>query len=56
VLKGGTNLIELHHVKGLEHSDGMLVAYLPGQRILFSAESGSAVERADLQALTRGAK
>ncbi len=38
VLKGGTNLIELHHVRGLEHSDGMLVAYLPNQKILFSAD------------------
>ena len=38
VLKGGSNLIELHHVKGLEHSDGMLVAYLPNQKILFSAD------------------
>ena len=38
VLKGGSNLIELHHVKGLEHSDGMLVAYLPNQKILFTAD------------------
>jgi glyoxylase-like metal-dependent hydrolase (beta-lactamase superfamily II) len=38
VMKGGSNLIELHHVKGLEHSDGMLIAYLPNQKILFSGD------------------
>jgi glyoxylase-like metal-dependent hydrolase (beta-lactamase superfamily II) len=38
VLRGGTNLIELHYVRGLEHSGGMLVAYLPNQKILFSAD------------------
>jgi hypothetical protein len=37
-MKGGSNLIELHHVKGLDHSDGMLVAYLPNQKILFTAD------------------
>jgi len=38
VLRGGSNVIELHHVKGLEHNDGMLIAYLPNQKILFSAD------------------
>jgi len=38
VLKGGNNVIELHHVTGLEHTDGMLIAYLPNQKILFSAD------------------
>ena len=38
VLRGGSQVIELHYVKGLEHSDGMLVAYLPNQKILFSAD------------------
>jgi glyoxylase-like metal-dependent hydrolase (beta-lactamase superfamily II) len=38
VLRGGNNVIELHYVKGLEHSDGMLMAYLPNQKILFSAD------------------
>ena len=38
VLRGNGQVIELHHVKGLEHSDGMLVAYLPNQKILFSAD------------------
>jgi hypothetical protein len=30
--------IELHQIKNLQHSDGMLVAYLPKERILFSAD------------------
>ena len=30
--------IELHQIKQLQHSDGMLVAYLPKERILFSAD------------------
>ena len=38
VLRGGTNEIQLHHVRGLEHSDGMLVAYMPNQKILFSGD------------------
>ena len=38
VLRSGNNVIELYHVNGLEHSDGMLVAYLPNQKILFSAD------------------
>jgi len=38
VFRAGTNVIELHHVRGLEHSDGMLIAYLPNQKILFSAD------------------
>jgi glyoxylase-like metal-dependent hydrolase (beta-lactamase superfamily II) len=38
VLGDDTRTIELHHVKGLEHSDGMLVAYLPKEKILFTAD------------------
>jgi glyoxylase-like metal-dependent hydrolase (beta-lactamase superfamily II) len=37
-LKGGANVIELYHVRGLEHSDGMLLAYIPKQKILMSAD------------------
>jgi hypothetical protein len=32
--------IELHHVEGLNHSDNMLIAYLPKQKILVSADMG----------------
>jgi hypothetical protein len=38
VLQDGTRTIELHHVSGLEHSDAMLIAYLPKEKILFSAD------------------
>jgi glyoxylase-like metal-dependent hydrolase (beta-lactamase superfamily II) len=38
VLTDDTRTIELHHVQKLEHSDAMLVAYLPKERILFTAD------------------
>jgi glyoxylase-like metal-dependent hydrolase (beta-lactamase superfamily II) len=38
VLGDDTRSIELHHVEKLEHSDGMLIAYLPKERILFTAD------------------
>jgi glyoxylase-like metal-dependent hydrolase (beta-lactamase superfamily II) len=38
VIQDDTRTIELHHIEHLEHSDGMLVAYLPRERILFTAD------------------
>jgi glyoxylase-like metal-dependent hydrolase (beta-lactamase superfamily II) len=38
VLRDETRTIELHHVKNLEHSDGMLIAFLPKEKILFTAD------------------
>ena len=38
VLKDDTHTIELHHIKDLQHSDGMLVAFLPKEKILFTAD------------------
>ena len=38
VLRDETRTIELHHIAKLEHSDGMLIAYLPKERILFTAD------------------
>jgi glyoxylase-like metal-dependent hydrolase (beta-lactamase superfamily II) len=38
VLSDGTRTLELHHIQNLAHSDGMLVAYLPKERILMSAD------------------
>ncbi len=38
VIKDETRALELHHVADLEHSDAMLIAYLPKERILFSAD------------------
>ena len=38
VLQDETRTVELHHVAGLEHSDAMLLAYLPKEKILFTAD------------------
>jgi glyoxylase-like metal-dependent hydrolase (beta-lactamase superfamily II) len=38
VLRDETRTIELHHIKNLEHSDGMLVGFLPKERILFTGD------------------
>jgi glyoxylase-like metal-dependent hydrolase (beta-lactamase superfamily II) len=38
VLRDSLHSIELHHLERFEHSDGMLVAYLPRERILFAAD------------------
>ena len=38
VLQDETRSLELHHVAGLEHSDAMLMAYLPKEKILFTAD------------------
>jgi glyoxylase-like metal-dependent hydrolase (beta-lactamase superfamily II) len=37
VLEDATNRIEMHHIQN-DHSDGMLVGYLPMQKILFQAD------------------
>ena len=38
ILTDGARTVELHHVKDLEHSDGMLIAFLPKERILFTGD------------------
>jgi glyoxylase-like metal-dependent hydrolase (beta-lactamase superfamily II) len=38
VITDGARTLELHHVAGLEHSDSMLIAYLPAEKILFCAD------------------
>jgi glyoxylase-like metal-dependent hydrolase (beta-lactamase superfamily II) len=38
VLTDGTQTIELHHIPNLAHSDGMLVALLPKEKILFTGD------------------
>ena len=38
VLQDGTRTLELHAVKNLEHSDAMLMAFLPKEKILFTAD------------------
>ncbi len=38
VLGDSTRSVELHHLEKFDHSDGMLVAYLPKEKILFTAD------------------
>ena len=38
VLKDDTHTIELYHIENLAHSNGMLVGYLPKEKILFTAD------------------
>jgi glyoxylase-like metal-dependent hydrolase (beta-lactamase superfamily II) len=38
ILKDETHTIELHHVINLDHTDGMLIAFLPKEKILFTAD------------------
>jgi glyoxylase-like metal-dependent hydrolase (beta-lactamase superfamily II) len=38
VLGNGARTIELHHIRDLAHSDGMLVAFLPKERLLFTGD------------------
>ena len=40
VLRGANHTIELHHVRDLQHTDGMLIAYLPNEKVLFTADFG----------------
>jgi glyoxylase-like metal-dependent hydrolase (beta-lactamase superfamily II) len=42
VLQDATRTLELHAVKNLDHSDAMLIAYLPREKILFSADFDAA--------------
>jgi glyoxylase-like metal-dependent hydrolase (beta-lactamase superfamily II) len=39
-ISDGNQSIELYHVEGLNHSDNMLIAYLPKSKILISADLG----------------
>jgi glyoxylase-like metal-dependent hydrolase (beta-lactamase superfamily II) len=39
VLTDGTRTLELHHMRGNFHSDGLLMAYLPAEKILIQADA-----------------
>jgi glyoxylase-like metal-dependent hydrolase (beta-lactamase superfamily II) len=39
VLTDGNHVIELHHLQGSGHNDGLLVAYLPKEKILIEADA-----------------
>ncbi len=38
VLTDGSHIIELHHLQNFGHNDGMIVAYLPKEKILLEAD------------------
>ena len=38
VLSDGARAVELHHIRGTVHNDGMLMAYLPKEKILIEAD------------------
>jgi glyoxylase-like metal-dependent hydrolase (beta-lactamase superfamily II) len=38
VLTDGSMTVEIHHIKGNTHNNGILMAYLPGQKILIEAD------------------
>jgi glyoxylase-like metal-dependent hydrolase (beta-lactamase superfamily II) len=40
ILKDAARALELHHIPGLTHADGMLIAYLPQERIVVQADMG----------------
>ena len=39
VLTDGNHVIELHHLQGSGHNDGLLIAYLPKEKILIEADA-----------------
>ena len=38
VLTDGTHVIELYHLQNFDHNDGMLIAYLPKEKVLVEAD------------------
>ena len=38
VFTDGTQTVEIHNIKGLPHADGMLIAYMPSERIVAYAD------------------
>jgi glyoxylase-like metal-dependent hydrolase (beta-lactamase superfamily II) len=39
VMTGGGHTLEIHHVRGSGHNEGLLVVYLPKEKILFEADA-----------------
>jgi glyoxylase-like metal-dependent hydrolase (beta-lactamase superfamily II) len=39
VLTDGNRVVELHHLQGNGHNEGIIVAYLPKERILIEADA-----------------
>jgi glyoxylase-like metal-dependent hydrolase (beta-lactamase superfamily II) len=47
VMTDGNHVIELHHLRGNGHNDGLIVAYLPKQKILVQADAYNPPATAD---------
>jgi glyoxylase-like metal-dependent hydrolase (beta-lactamase superfamily II) len=47
VITDGNHVIELHHLRGNGHNDGLIVAYLPKQKILVEADAYNPPASAD---------
>jgi glyoxylase-like metal-dependent hydrolase (beta-lactamase superfamily II) len=39
VLTDGTRTVEIHHIAGIQHDDGMLMVYLPKEKLLIEADA-----------------
>lgn len=50
VLTDGNHVIELHHLQNFGHNDGMLVAYLPKEKVLLEADGFNPAARPATQA------
>jgi glyoxylase-like metal-dependent hydrolase (beta-lactamase superfamily II) len=49
VLTDGNHVIELYHMTGIGHHDGMLIAYLPKEKILLEADAYNPAAQANAQ-------
>lgn len=39
VLSDGTRTVEIHHIAGILHDDGLLMVYLPREKLLIEADA-----------------
>ena len=46
-LSDGTRTMDVHHIQGLNHVEGMLIAYLPKEKILIEADHVHGAGRRD---------
>jgi hypothetical protein len=49
VLTDGNHVIELHHMKDILHHDGLLMVYLPKEKVLLEADAYNPAAQANAQ-------
>lgn len=54
VLTDGARTLEIHHVRGNLHSEGLLMAYLPTEKLLIQADAWSGAVRPVISSATVG--